>query len=79
MPKRITPLSDTKIRAIKSAEKPQKKFNGGGLFLLVSPTGGKLWRLNYRIVGVRRSCWPLVPTPKYRLLRPGESMIRQTP
>jgi integrase len=54
MPKRITPLSDTKIRAIKPAQKPQKFFDGGGLFLFVSPTGGKLWRLKYRFGGMEK-------------------------
>ena len=54
MPKRITPLSDTKIRAIKPTEKPQKFFDGGGLFLLVTPTGGKLWRLKYRFGGTEK-------------------------
>ena len=54
MPKRITPLSDTKIRAIKRAEKPQKFFDGGGLFLFVTPTGGKLWRLKYRFGGMEK-------------------------
>ena len=48
MPKRIRPLTDAKARTIKPAEKPQKLFDGGGLFLLVTPTGGKLWRLKYR-------------------------------
>jgi integrase len=41
-------LSDAKIRSAKVAEKQQKLFDGGGLFLLVTPTGGKLWRLKYR-------------------------------
>ena len=54
MPKRITPLSDTKIRAIKPTAKPQKLFDGGGLFLLVTPTGGKLWRLKYRFGGTEK-------------------------
>jgi hypothetical protein len=54
MPKRITPLSDTKIRSIKPTEKPQKLFDGGGLFLLVTPTGGKLWRLKYRFGGTEK-------------------------
>jgi integrase len=54
MPKRITPLSDTKVRAIKRTEKPQKFFDGGGLFLFVSPTGGKLWRLKYRFGGTEK-------------------------
>jgi integrase len=51
MPKRIAPLTDTKIRTTKPAKKPQKFFDGGGLFLLVTPTGGKLWRFKYRFGG----------------------------
>ncbi len=54
MPKRITPLTDTKIRTIKPTEKPQKLFDSGGLFLLVTPTGGKLWRLKYRFGGTEK-------------------------
>ena len=54
MPKRITPLTDTKVRTIKPPEKPQKRFDGGGLFLLVTPTGGKLWRLKYRFGGTEK-------------------------
>jgi len=44
-------LSDTAIRAAKAGSKPVKLFDGGGLFLLISPTGGKLWRLKYRFGG----------------------------
>ena len=51
MPKRIAPLTDTKVRTAKPAKKPQKFFDGGGLFLLVTPTGGKLWRFKYRFGG----------------------------
>ena len=54
MPKRIAPLTDTKLRTIKATEKPQKLFDGGGLFLLVTPTGGKLWRLKYRFGGTEK-------------------------
>ena len=41
-------LSDTTIRTAKPADKPQRLFDGGGLYLEVSPAGGKLWRLKYR-------------------------------
>jgi len=41
-------LSDTKIRGVKPSEKPVKLFDGGGLFLLVTPQGSKLWRFKYR-------------------------------
>ncbi len=42
------PLTDTAIRKVKPAAKPQRLFDGGGLYLEVSPAGGKLWRLKYR-------------------------------
>jgi len=51
MPKRIAPITDTKVRTIKPTEKPKKLFDGGGLFLLVTPTGGKLWNFKYRFAG----------------------------
>ena len=51
MPKRIAPLAEIQVRNAKPAEKNFKLFDGGGLFLLVTTTGGKLWRLKYRIGG----------------------------
>jgi integrase len=44
-------LTDKAIRATKAGAKPLKLFDGGGLHLLVTPAGGKLWRLKYRIGG----------------------------
>jgi integrase len=41
-------LSDTTIRKIKPGEKPFKLFDERGLFLLVTPSGGKWWRFKYR-------------------------------
>jgi integrase len=41
-------LSDVTIRKTKPAAKPVKLFDERGLYLLVAPTGGKLWRLKYR-------------------------------
>ncbi|HHO48643.1 MAG TPA: DUF4102 domain-containing protein, partial [Desulfobacteraceae bacterium] len=46
--RRITPLIDTKVRTVKPAKKPLKLFDGGGLFLLVTHPGGKLWNFKYR-------------------------------
>lgn len=45
------PLTDTTIRDTKPAEKPIKLFDGGGLFLLVTPAGQRYWRLKYRAAG----------------------------
>jgi hypothetical protein len=48
MPKRIVPLSDVQVSKAKPKDKPYKLTDGGGLFLLVTPSGGKLWKLKYR-------------------------------
>ena len=48
MPKRIIPLSDMKVQKAKSKDKSITLFDGGGLFLMVTPSGGKLWRFKYR-------------------------------
>jgi len=45
------PLTDTAIRAAKAGDKPCMLADGGGLYLLVNPTGSRLWRLKYRIEG----------------------------
>jgi integrase len=45
------PLTDTAIRNAKPEAKPLKLFDGGGMFLLVTPVGQKYWRLKYRIAG----------------------------
>lgn len=44
-------LTDTACKNAKPAEKPIKLFDALGLYLLVQPTGGKLWRLKYRFAG----------------------------
>lgn len=44
-------LTDVAIRNAKPREKPYKMGDSLGLFLLVQPSGGKLWRLKYRVDG----------------------------
>jgi integrase len=44
-------LTDVAIRNAKPGEKPLKMADGQGLFLFVTPAGGKLWRLKYRLDG----------------------------
>lgn len=51
MPKKIMPLSATKVAKAKPQEKETKLYDGGGLFLLITPSGGKLWYLKYRYGG----------------------------
>lgn len=44
-------LTDTAIRNAKPTEKPIRLFDGGGLYLEVAPSGGRWWRLKYRVDG----------------------------
>ncbi|MGQ3676228.1 integrase arm-type DNA-binding domain-containing protein [Xanthobacter sp. TB0139] len=45
------PLTDTQIRKAKPADRLYRLTDGGGLFLAVTPAGGKIWRLRYEIEG----------------------------
>ncbi len=54
MPKRIPPLSDIQVKNAKPRDKDYKLSDGHGLYLLVTPTGGKLWRLQYRYAGKQK-------------------------
>jgi len=44
-------LTDTAIRRSRPTEKPYKLADGKGLYLLVNPSGSKLWRWKYRHEG----------------------------
>lgn len=41
-------LNDKQIRALRGSNAPRKITDSAGLHLLVTPSGGKLWRLSYR-------------------------------
>lgn len=64
------PLSDTAIRKIKPTGKPFKVADERGLHLLVTPSGGRLWRLKYRIDGKEKlisfGAYPDVPLIRAR-------------
>lgn len=47
-------LTDITIRNAKPRDKPYKLADEKGLYLLVQPTGGKLWRLKYRVLGLEK-------------------------
>lgn len=49
------PLTDTAIRQAKPTEKARKLADERGLYLLIQPGGGKLWRLDYRFEGKRKT------------------------
>jgi integrase len=49
------PLSDAKVRALKAKDAPYKISDTDGLYVLVSPSGAKLWRLAYRNFGKQKT------------------------
>ena len=48
------PLTDTAIRKAMPGPKTRKLSDGKGLYLELSPAGGRWWRLKYRIAGVEK-------------------------
>ena len=47
-------LSDSKIRSVKARIRVYKLFDSDGLFLLINPSGSKLWRQRYQWAGKER-------------------------
>lgn len=54
MPKRIQPLTELKVKNAKPQATEYKLSDGLGLHLLVTPSGGKLWRFQYRYAGKQK-------------------------
>lgn len=48
------PLTVVEVKTAKILDKPYKLTDEKGLYLLVGPTGARLWRLKYRIAGVEK-------------------------
>ncbi len=66
-------LTDIAVRKALPREKPYKMGDAGGLFLLVQPSGGKLWRFKYRVDGKEKKlsigAYPEVTLAAARLAR----------
>lgn len=66
-------LTDVKVRAAKPRSKPYKLSDTNRLFLMVTPSGGKLWRWNYDYDGRHKSmafgAWPIVSLADARAKR----------
>lgn len=60
----------SEIRHIRPVRQARKFSEGGGLYLLVAPTGGRYWRYNYRFKGKQKTLalgvYPEVPLEKAR-------------
>jgi integrase len=44
-------LTDTAVRNASPGKRPYKLFDGGGLHIVVNPSGSRLWRMKYRNAG----------------------------
>ncbi len=73
MPKKVLPLTDAAVRNAKPQAKAYKLSDGGGLYLEVLPTGGKSWRMKYRLNGQEKrivfGLWPDVTLKQARQRR----------
>jgi len=48
-------LTAVAIKAAKGREKPYKLTDSDGLFLFITPNGGRYWRMNYRHLGKQKT------------------------
>nr|WP_322624515.1 integrase arm-type DNA-binding domain-containing protein [uncultured Flavobacterium sp.] len=69
----VMPLTDKAIKNAKPQAKPYKLPDGEGLYLLVQPSGSKLWRMKYRFAGKENVLsigkYPLVSLSEARDIR----------
>ena len=67
------PLSDLKLKKSKPKDKPYKISDEEGLYIFISPSGGKLWRMNYRFNNKQKTLsmgkYPLISLKQARMLR----------
>lgn len=62
----FVPLNDRQVRSAVPREAPYKLGDSGGLFLLVTPAGGRVWRFKYRHTG-REKLLTIGPYPRVGL------------
>lgn len=71
-------LTDTAVRSAKPRSKATKLFDGGGLYLEVSPAGGKWWRWKYRFAGKeKRLSFGVYPDVSLKAARQKRDTARQ--
>jgi Arm DNA-binding domain len=63
-------LTEADVDLLQPLRRSRKVSDGGGLYLLVVPTGGRYWRYNYRFDGKHKTValgiYPDVPLEKAR-------------
>lgn len=77
-------LTDIQCKNAKPKDKAYKLFDGGGLYLLVKPSGTRLWRLKYRYLGKEKTFsigpYPVVSLAQARDARQdAKNLLSQNP
>ncbi len=72
-------LKNVRIKKAKQSDNPYKLFDGGGMFLYVTPSGGKVWRWQFSYQGKYQQMslgpYPEVTLEKARLKHQAEEKI----
>lgn len=67
------PLTEAKVKSLKPKAKPYKVSDYDSLFVLVTPSGSKLWKFKFRVDGKEKSLsfgkYPAVTLKRARFLR----------
>jgi integrase len=66
-------LTDAKIKNAQPVDKPYRLYDSGGMYLEIAPSGGRWWRLKYRIGGKEKrislGVYPTVSLKEARFAR----------
>ena len=72
------PLTDVVVRAATSQSRTRKLFDGRGLYLEISPSGGRWWRWKYRVGGKeKRLSLGVYPDVSLKAARARREAVRQ--
>jgi len=73
------PLTDIQIRNAKPEDKSYKLYDGGGLYIEIAKSGGKLWRMKYSFAGKEKLLsfggYPIVTLAEARQCRDGAKRL----
>ena len=75
MPKIIAPLTEMQVRKAKPHEKAYRLFDGGGLYLEVTPKGSRIWRMKFRQANGSENVLTFGPYPEITLQNAREKRL----
>lgn len=81
MPKLATPLTDTAVKNAKPKDKTYTLADGGNMYLEVTPSGSKIWRMAYRQPNRKQNrltfgAYPEVTLAEARIMRAEANKLR---